>query len=86
MEIVKESVLLATTPLNESMDNKIHCFKTGQPCAEGKDLLAEEMKKLGLEKIEDPFASDEDEDEDAANEAFIIEDPISSEPGSSEDE
>ena len=47
------------------------------------------MKKLANsspEKIEDPFASDKDEDEDTANEAFIVEEPMSNEPGSSEDE
>ena len=30
--------------------------------------------------------SDKDEDEDTANEAFIVEEPMSNEPGSSEDE
>ena len=44
VDVVKESFLSCaiTTSLDGSDDEKIHCFKTGQPCAAGHELLAEE--------------------------------------------
>ena len=75
-KIVEESFLSCaiTTPIDGSQDDQIHCFKPGQPCADGRQFLAEEMEKTtsstsNLE--EDPFASDDDEDEDNTNEALV---------------
>ena len=59
-----------------SNDDDIHCFKVGQPCAAGKDLLKEEIEKL-LEGrcrdtlIQDPFESDDDASEVDTNEICI---------------
>ena len=59
----------------KSEDDSIHCFKPGQPCEAGRKVLLEEMAKLAAERdrdsIEDPFASEDDGEEDEANEAVI---------------
>lgn len=48
-QMIKDSFVSCaiTTSVTGSDDHKIHCFKEGQPCAEGKEKLDEEMKKLG---------------------------------------
>ena len=45
--MVKDSFLSCaiTTSLDGSDDEKIHCFKPGQPCAAGRELLSEETKR-----------------------------------------
>ena len=72
VDMVKDSFLSCaiTTSLDGTDDDQIHCFKPGQPCAAGWELLAEESKRAQelAEIIDDPFASDEDEEE---NEAII---------------
>ena len=76
-ELVKDSFksCAITTPLDGSEDKAIHCFKPGQPCAEGKMVLSTKMEEFINEVVqnefEDPFASDEDENEDDSNEIFI---------------
>ena len=62
-----------------SDDGQIHCFKPGQPRAEGRNMLAEEMKTfVAIDDTSDPFASDDDEEEaennDACTDACIDED------------
>ena len=54
-------------------DDKIHCFKPGQPCAAGRTLLQEETAKAKETpvSIDDPFASHEDDAEDENNEVII---------------
>ena len=63
-----------TTSTDGSDDDKIHCFKEGQPCAEGRRLLDEKMQAL-LANVtadaEDPFADDEDDEETEINELVI---------------
>ena len=69
LEMVKDSFLSCaiTTSTNGSDDEKIHCFKQGQPCAAGRALLEEETKKLLAQEEpvddRDLFASDEDDEE-----------------------
>ena len=65
-----------TTALDGSEDSSIHCFKEGQPCGRGKDVLAERMANLDLpmeadSDLCDPFASDDDEEEMEHNEVCI---------------
>ena len=59
-------------------DDSIHCFKPGQPCEAGRKVLLEEMGKFVADRdrvsIEDPFASDDDGEEDEVNEVLVSED------------
>ena len=75
VDMVKDSFLSCaiTTSLDGKQDDQIHCFKPGQPCAAGREVLAEETKRAQelAEGIDDPFASDEDEEENDENEAII---------------
>ena len=75
VDMVKDSFFsfAITTSLDGTEDEQIHCFKPGQPCAAGRELLAKETKRAQelAEKIDDPFASDEDEEENDENEAII---------------
>ena len=43
-----------TNALDGTEDDKIHCFKEGQPCKSGREMLSEQMK-LMHETEEDPF-------------------------------
>ena len=47
-----------TTPPDGSADNNIHCFKPGEPCEEGRSVLAsaDKMKTFGT----DPDTNDDD--------------------------
>uniref|UniRef100_A0A1X7TK98 DDE-1 domain-containing protein n=1 Tax=Amphimedon queenslandica TaxID=400682 RepID=A0A1X7TK98_AMPQE len=66
-----------TTSIDGSDDDEIHCFKSGQPCADGQSLLQAETTQLLSEPPSsntDPFASDIDSDEDEENEICIEED------------
>jgi len=67
-----------TTSTDGSNDSAIHCFKDHQPCAEGKELLKKETEKLlttvvsnAMRAPVDPFASDNDSDEEDTNEVHI---------------
>ena len=62
-----------TTQLDGSDDNQIHCFKPGQPCEGGRDVLAEKMQHFMADpdEIDDPFSSDEDQQETENNEICI---------------
>lgn len=92
---VKESFVscaISTSPLDI---DKIHCLKEGQPCEAGRSVLEEELKKEDSEVLleeddRDPFASEEDEDEERINELWIEEDDAqgsgADEGSSSEDE
>ena len=81
-----------TTSTNGSEDEKIHCFKPGQPCEDGRSVLAEKMKNFGTSSndTDDPFSSDEDPEETENNEVCIEaddeDDMHSDEEISSEDE
>ena len=67
--MIKESFMSCaiTTFPSGSDDDQIHCFKPGQPCEAGRSVLAEAMEKLNSSldsgDADDPFASNEDEDE-----------------------
>lgn len=65
-----------TTSIDGSDDDQSHCFKEGQPCAEGRSKLDEEMKRIKAGQLvaEDPFASDDDSEEIEENEIVI--DPL----------
>ena len=69
-----------TTAVDGSNDNEIHCFKPGQPCESGRLLLQQEMSQLNdsMQALDndDPFASDEDEEENEANEACVDDDEL----------
>lgn len=79
-----------TTSPNGDDDDEIHCFKAGQQCEGGRLMLQQEMARFnevseGIE--EDPFASDEDQEETELNEACIEDDLQPEEQdSSSEDE
>ena len=78
-EMVKGSFLSCaiTTSTDGSQDEEIHCFKPGQPCQEGRGVLQEATQRISVqesENIDDPFASDADDEEDGTNEAHIEED------------
>ena len=79
-DVVKNSFAsCAITISNDgSEDEKIHCFKSGQPCEEGSTVLAEKMKNFATHSNEletdDPFSSDEDPEETDDNELCIEED------------
>ena len=63
-----------TTAMDGSEDDKIHCFKPDQPCAAGRVLsLLAEQTAHAQEAVDsdDPFPSDEDDDENGNNEATI---------------
>ena len=67
-----------TTPIDGSKDDEIHCFRPQQPCSEGRSLLEQETAKLNSQLrraeaviTEDPFESDEDDDETNGNEVVI---------------
>ena len=68
--MVKDSFLSCaiTTAIDGSGDGNIHCFKPGQPCADGEKVLDDETKKLlaaaaELNDDNDPFADDCDKEE-----------------------
>uniref|UniRef100_A0A1X7UPW0 Uncharacterized protein n=1 Tax=Amphimedon queenslandica TaxID=400682 RepID=A0A1X7UPW0_AMPQE len=66
-----------TTSPNGDDDDEIHCFKAGQQCEGGRLMLQQEMARFNevIEGIEeDPFASDEDQEETESNEACIEDD------------
>ena len=76
--MVKDSFLSCaiTTATDGSDDGYIHCFKPGQPCADGKKVLDDETKKLlvaaaELNDDDDPCADDCDEEETNNNEALV---------------
>ena len=79
-QMVKESFTSCaiTTSISGSEDEKIDCFKPGQPCEEGRSVLAREMNTLfahsNQDSDEDPFSSHEDDEETENNKACIDED------------
>ena len=83
VEMVKDSFksCAITTSTDSCNDDGIQCFKPGQPCEEGRKVLLEEMDKFvadrDRESIEDPFASDDDGEEDGANEVLISDEDVS---------
>ena len=85
--MVKQSLssCAITTATDGSEDANIHCFKPGQPCEEGRSVLAEKMKNFSVEtnEIDDPFSSDEDSEEAESNEVCIDEDDGDSSYGES---
>lgn len=73
IEMIKDSFMswAITTSPSGSDDDKIHCFKPGQPCEAGRSALSAAMEKLNTSPGSgeaDPFASDDDEDEAFSNE------------------
>lgn len=76
---IKESFVscaISTSSTGPDID-KIHCLKQGQPCEGGRIVLEEELKRADTmvqEDDRDPFASEEDEDEECINELGIEED------------
>ena len=66
-----------TTATNGSEDSKTHCFKPGQPCADGIRVLQEETWTLFAcrDELDDigAFAEEVDEEEADNNEAFVEE-------------
>lgn len=73
-----------TTSIIGADDDHIHCFKEGQPCEAGKQLLEDEMKNFRKSIEDDPFASDEDEEEEDNNELPIEEDDDQEEDSASD--
>ena len=71
-EMVKESFssCAITIHTDGSEDDKIHCFKPGQPCEQGRYVL-EEADATATDSDSDPFAADEDDEEVENNEACI---------------
>ena len=76
VKMVKESFLsCAIITSLDGTDDKIHCFKTGQPCEEGRSLLESENQKRLDTVLDgyagDPFAPDTNEEKTENNEAVI---------------
>lgn len=71
-------------------DELIHCFKEGQPCADGRSMLEEKSRKL-LQRLEDgnndidPFEEDEEEDEEEAEDNEVMIDADLETPESNSD-
>ena len=61
------------TVLDGSEDADIHCFKEGQPCSSGHEMLAEQMKIMH-ETEDDPFIPDDDDVSEAAPLDLLIDD------------
>ncbi len=84
--IVKDSFVSCaiTTAVDGSNDDAIHCFKPGQPCEEGRSVLAEKMLAFTTVTIgndddsDDPFSSDDEDDheETEMNEVLIDEEDM----------
>ncbi len=61
-----------TTSTSGNDDDRIYCFKPGQPCEAGRSVLADEMKKPTSDYDDtDPFESDNYEEEQFENELCI---------------
>jgi hypothetical protein len=77
IDTIKKSFLSCaiTSPTDGSKDDEIHCFKEGQPCADGKNLLSEEIEAEC--DPNDPFEEESDEEELEKNEACIDDDGVS---------
>ena len=61
-----------TTAIDGSEDDAIHCFKTGQPCGNGRQELMKEMERNRVDDSDDdPFAAEVDDEEVEKNEACI---------------
>ncbi len=87
-DIIKESFVncAITTATDGSDDDRIHCFKQGQPCEEGRCVLADQMKAFETSPLtdrDDPFSSDEDMEETENNEICIDQDSDVSDVSSS---
>lgn len=71
VEAIKKSFLSCaiTASTDGTDDDKIHCFKPGEDCAEGREILAEEMSKYDgvCEAVPVPF----DDKKTEENEALI---------------
>ena len=75
-EVIRNSFLscaiIASTDGTD--DDKIHCFKSGEECAEGRKILAEEMSNFEVFKFNDVQqlpSDDENDGEKEENEALI---------------
>ena len=63
--IKKSFVSCALTTANDgSDDDEIHCFKKGQPCEKGREMLREQLKVIN-EVEENPFVPDFHDIDDA---------------------
>ena len=58
-------------PVDGSDDDKIICFRDGEPCAEGKDMLKPQLSIL-LEPDEDPFEMITESDVEDANSPYQV--------------
>ena len=80
--MVKESFVSCaiTTSTNGCDDDKIHCFRSSQPCESGRSLLDTETQKLLTALMDnednDPFAWDTDGEGAEMNEVLIDEEDI----------
>ena len=70
-----------TMALDGREDNKIHCFKPGQPCESGRQELQWQNATVEDSDTEDPFAS-EDEEEGKKNEICTDDDLPEGNPSS----
>lgn len=89
IDTIKKSFLSCAITLSTdgSKDDEIHCFKEGQPCADGKILLSEELKKLEAESDpSDPFEEEPDDEELEENEVCMDDDGVSEEMEEEEEE
>ena len=72
--MMKVMTMMTDDYISGNDDDQIHCFKPGQPCEAGRSVLADEMKKPTSDYDDDdtdPFASDNDEEEQLENELCI---------------
>ena len=58
-------------PVDASDDDKIICFRDGEPCAKGKDMLKSQLSIL-LESDENPFEMITESDVEDANDRHQV--------------
>ena len=63
-----------TCAIDGSEDDKITCFKAGQPCSEGRDMLKNQHELLLSSDEENPFISEDDVNEACPPECVLDED------------
>ena len=72
-EMIRKSFITCglTNAIDGSDDDKIHCFKPGQPCEKGRQVLAEQLKLLNTVELNPFFMNDEDIDACAPEDILI---------------
>ena len=73
LDLIKDSFLhcALALPVDESADDRIHCFKDGEPCVQRREMLRSQLTILD-EEVSDPFSVTESDIEDAHEACQVI--------------